>query len=38
MIGRTLGKSSLSNHADLRELRGFELGPDGDLIELEAIG
>jgi hypothetical protein len=36
-IGKALDKSSLSKHVDLRELRGFEVGPDGDLYVVNAF-
>jgi len=36
-IGKVLDKSSLSKKVDLRELRGFDLGPDGDLYVVNAF-
>jgi len=36
-LGKALDKSSLPKGVDLRELRGFELGPDGNLYVVNAF-
>ena len=36
-IGKVLDKSSLPKKVDLRELRGFDLGPDGNLYVVNAF-
>lgn len=36
-VGKALDKSGLPKGVDLRELRGFELGPDGDLYLVNAF-